>query len=521
MRKHLFFLTNNQLTAAIWNGSLAIGPTFNNDAAGWEAFTSYLAEHRNLVAQILIDLIEEDFQRENIPHVVGKNRTALIQRRLTQLYRDTPFHHASPQGREKEGRKDDRMLFSALINAELPKPWLAAIRKEKIPLAGIYSVPLLSVLLLKKLHLPAGAMLLVSHQSSGLRQSYFQDGQLRFSRLTQMSAQEPAALADTANAEIAKTRQFLVSTRQLQRDQHMNVVVLIGHDILPNLQELSPDTPTLTHRFIAPDEAQGMLGLKTVSESPLCDPVFLSLLARSGATSHYNLSEHQRFYMLWQGRTVLYFLSGVTLATGLVWTGINGMEIIDASSQSRRLEQATQASEQRYQVLMKSMPDTVANPHDMKVAVDLAEQIAQNAPSPEAMLVQVSHALDKLPQIKIDQMQWQSSETEPVAEPAAANQPPAPKLSDTPPAAALLGIPAKPIEILTITGEVTPFKNDYRTALENVKQLATELRKNKQLQVEISRPPLDIRPSVNLKGQTGKDNETASARFELKLVRKP
>ncbi|MBS0307732.1 MAG: hypothetical protein JSS58_02060, partial [Proteobacteria bacterium] len=454
----------------------------------------------------------------NIPHVIGSTRKSLIQRRLGQLYRDTPFHHAGAQGREKEGRKDDRMLFSALTNAELLKPWLAAILKEKVPLAGIYSVPLLSVLLCKKLHLSAGSVLLVSHQSSGLRQSYFHDGQLRFSRLTQLSEQDLDDMAETANTEMAKTRQFLVSTRQMQRDQHVQIVVLAAGDILQRLQTRSPDTPTLAHHFIAPGEASSLSGLRNVPESTLCDALFLTLLARSTTSPHYQLPEHQRLYTLWQTRAALYVLSAATIAAGLLWTGANVIDILDTSGKLHQLEQSTQALEQRYQALIQSMPKTVANPKEMKTAVDLADMITQNAPSPEALLVQISRALDTLPQIKIKQLHWQASETEPVNDPTGAAPPPP---ADAPPAAALVGVPNKPVEILTIEGEVIPFKDDYRSALASVNQLALELGKNKQLKIEITRPPLDVRPTVNLKGQAGNNDEAMQARFELTLVWKP
>jgi len=38
---------------------------------------------------LLVDLIEEDFRQEAVPHLLGSKRTALLQRKLEQFYRGT------------------------------------------------------------------------------------------------------------------------------------------------------------------------------------------------------------------------------------------------------------------------------------------------------------------------------------------------------------------------------------------------------------------------------------------------
>ncbi|HCN87851.1 MAG TPA: hypothetical protein DIT28_01535 [Oxalobacteraceae bacterium] len=523
MAKHLFYLTNNQLTASIWDkGVLAEGRTFDHYETGWLQFSAYLDGHRELDAFLLTDLIEEDFQRENVPHVAGGARQKMLQRRLANLYRDTPYRQASQQGREPDGRRDDRMLFSALTNAELLKPWLAALKKKSVVVAGIYSVALLSTLAFQKFGLGKQAALLVTHQSSGLRQSFFQDGYLRFSRLTPMTAWTPVAIAEIAKAEMAKTQQFLASTRMLARGAPIDIVVVIDAETVRQLMPLCPDTDGMNHHYIDLNEASQLLSLKRRADLKLCDPLFLGLLGSKRVASHYATFEQTRFRTMAQTRVAFNALSVITIASGVILTAGNVLDTFHAANKARQAEFETRGAIARHQALITSMPVTVTNPHDMKSAVDLEQMISHNAPAPTMLIAAISHALDALPQIRIDEINWQVSDVDGAAtDPAAAAPVPPVAAVDAAPSAALIGVPKKPFEIVTLEGEVVPFKNDYRTALESINRLTVDLRKNKHIQVDITRPPLDVRPSAKLESQAGNDEGLSKPRFSLKLAWRP
>jgi hypothetical protein len=521
VRKQLLYLTNNQLTAYAWvKGDLCAIREFANDATGWQAFSSYLASQQGIPAYLLVDLIEEAFQRDTIPHVLGKTRATLIKRRLGQIYRDTPYRQGSIQGRDKGGRKDDLVLFSALTNPALPKPWVDAILEQRVPLAGIFSLALLSSVLFKYFGLGSAPLLLATHQSSGLRQSYFQDGTLRFSRLTPLSDLSPDAIAETATLEIGKTRQFLASTRQLPAGALIHIVILANDNLLPALQTACRDTATVLHRLISLQEAAHLLGLKHLTNIALCDPLFLSLLGSKAPANHYRLSDQTRFYKLWQTRIALYWLSAATVATGIVWTGMSAVDVLDTQQKNRQMELAIRSAETRYRSTISTMPSSVAKPQNMKATVDIEAMIAQNAPEPIALFSIVSRALNRRPEIRIDQMQWQVRETDPAAANAGEATPPAPT-GEAVPSVALIGIPKNPFQVITIEGEVAPFKNDFRTALESVRQFTAELVKNKQVKVEVTRWPLDIRPAVKLDGNAGNEDPAIKAGFALKLVWNP
>src|SRR5204863_7319863 len=110
---------------------------------------------------IFTDLAEEDFRPDTIPHVGRGDREAVGSRRLGQMFRNTPYRHALLQGREAEGRRDDRVLYAAITNGEVLRPWLGVLERRQLPIAGIHSAAVLGSRLIEALGIAAEHALLV------------------------------------------------------------------------------------------------------------------------------------------------------------------------------------------------------------------------------------------------------------------------------------------------------------------------------------------------------------------------
>ncbi len=524
MRKQLFYLNNQQLTAYAWqSGVLARGPVFLNDEAGRADFGAYLAQAPSVPSFLLVDIVEEDFQRDSAPHVSGRARQALLDRKLVQLYRETPFRHAALQGRDKEGRKDDRYLFSALTNVDLPRAWLAVMQRHAVPLAGMYSLSLLSARLFDKLKLGAGPVLLVSHQSSGLRQSFFDGGLLRFSRLTPLFDHAPARLAEAFRSETAKTRQFMASTRLLARGVQVTVVVVASTANLAALALDMADSADVRYLPIDAEAAGKMAGAGSFDPGLDCDPLYLALLAHGAIASHFPLRDQRHFYQLLQTRIALYVASGVVAVGALGWTASDVFAVAALRSEQARLEQEAAATEARYQAVIKNMPATEFSPHNMKLVVDLEAMVTGNVPLPSAQMAEISAVLSYLPQLTVRRMHWEALDPAIALAPVDPNAgPPAPApVGDFPPPPALLGVPERTVQIVTLEGEVLPFSGDYRAALEAVEQLAAQLRRNPKVRVDVTQQPIDTRPAVRLESSAGDSAATPSAPFALKVTWMP
>ncbi|MES2324225.1 MAG: hypothetical protein V4633_18365 [Pseudomonadota bacterium] len=523
MSKQLFYLTNQEMVAYAWQGKeLSRLASYDNDDAGRARFSEMLLQYDAVPAYLVVDVIEEDFQRDTAPHVGARARKALIERRLSQLYRDTPFRHAELQGRDKEGRKDDRLLFNALTNPELPRAWLAVMQTRQVPLVGIYSLASLGQLLFDRLKLDGGSVLLVTHQSSGLRQSFFQDGQLRFSRLTPLFDHAPERLAEAFRIETNKTRQFMVSSRLMMRGAKVHVVVLANAENLAGLQGELQDNADMSYRAMSIEQARAALGAGQFDTTAECNPLYLTLLASSRVESHFPLRDQRHFYQLLQTRTALHWFSGAVLIGALAWTAMDVMAILDMRREAERMELEAVATDSRYRAIVKDMPATVVTPHNMKSVVDIETMISQNVPLPTMQMAAISTVLNRLPQLRITRVNWQAVEPSVLAapaDPAAAAVPPPP--GDFPPPPGQLGIPDKTGQVVLLEGEIIPFKGDYRAAIDSVNQLAAQLNRDPGVRAEVTTQPIDTRPSVRLENIAGATDDTVKALFAIKVTWKP
>ncbi|MDH5710160.1 MAG: hypothetical protein OEZ15_00640, partial [Gammaproteobacteria bacterium] len=74
----IFYFSGHRLTAFHWDGKKFQGAcSFEPDAEGLNKFREYLQTTVKSPARLLVDVIEEDFRIETIPHVFGKDRKAV------------------------------------------------------------------------------------------------------------------------------------------------------------------------------------------------------------------------------------------------------------------------------------------------------------------------------------------------------------------------------------------------------------------------------------------------------------
>jgi hypothetical protein len=536
--RHLLYLGSERLEAWLWESGRLSGPaSFAPTRAGVDAFLDYLEhQHPGTPALLLVDIVEEDFQRLLLPHVGGKAGRNLLERRLMQQYRETPYRQATRQGRSDDGRRDDIVLASALTNPALLLPWTEALELLKTPLAGVYSVPLLSEELADRLGLGREHehLLLVTQETAGVRQSYFHHGSLKFSRLTLPVDREGAAV--NAGTETARTQQFLVSVRLIERGEQLHAVMVAQDQELERWSGQCESGPETVYHFIPLAIAAGLAGIALRDENaPLADPMFLELLARTQPASHYRLGEDGRYYRLWRIRQALKAASAAVAACGLLWAAVNTWSYVEAQSEGGRLVQEAAGYDASYKVSMSDMPPSLAPTANMKAAVTVERLLATQAPAPIEMMSMLSAALDKVPQVQIVRLDWRVAAGGPSAsaQPAtatggvaggtrgsgmagAAAEPGAIPLPSR-----VLGIASKPPQTLRVEAEVALLPNNARGILDSMNIFAQELARNPRLTVAIERTALDISPSVKLSGRTGPAAGDKPAQFVLNLSLAP
>ena len=147
----MFLLSGNVLDAYRWRqgrGEEAL--RFAADREGVESFAAFLAQEPPDPVNVLVDLVEEEFREDTVPRLIGPDRRALIEARRRRLFSDPTYGCSLRLRREGGGSRNERMLFTALTRPEKLEPWLQAIARNRVPLAGIQSLPLLTEQLLRQ-----------------------------------------------------------------------------------------------------------------------------------------------------------------------------------------------------------------------------------------------------------------------------------------------------------------------------------------------------------------------------------
>jgi hypothetical protein len=516
MSRRVLFLAGGRLAVYHWSGGELLEPLwFSADEDGLTEFALYLAHSPHDPVYLLVDVVEEEFREESIPHVVGGDRRSLLRTRLNRLFRDPTYSYAVVQGREPDGRRDDRVLFTALIRPDLLSPWIGQISKHKIPLAGIYSLPIVSETLIKRMPVDSDHALLVTLQSSGgLRQTFFNRQRIKLSRLAMMPPGETPGGASYVLGEIEKIRRYLNSLRQLPHDSPLDVYVVGNGHLLSDITRQSPDSLTTRHHLFELDEVAEMAGMKAPYGSEYSDRIFAHLLAKKRLPNQYAPASQTRHNTMYRARVGMIAASVVVVILSLFISVSNVVESVIAAGDTVSASQQTAFYDERYEIARKRMPKIPAEPQDIKSAVEMAEKLRAYKTTPRAMVVTLSEGLTDFPNLMLDSINWMAS-TNP-DKPMGGREQRA-NVRQRSNAVAGNSDGAQLYQLALINGHVDPFNGNYREALAMVRQFAaTLLALPEVLAVDVVELPLDIGSDSALTGNT--EGQTGKAPFALRIV---
>ncbi|MDD2914076.1 MAG: hypothetical protein PHP70_02025 [Gallionella sp.] len=494
----LLFLSASQLHAQVMTGGkITVRHEFGNSNEGREAFTAFL-QTAKYPSYLLADLIEEDFRLETIPHLSGRNRKALLQRKFDQYYRGTLFRQATLLQRQKTGRRDDEMLFSALTNMALVIPWLEIMQAQHIPLAGIYSVPQVSTPLLGD-YFPDHLLLISWEKSAGLRQSFFNKNRLQISRLTPVSA--GASFQDTVAKELGRTCQYLKSLSLLPEGQVLDVRIIGHRDDLAELQSRLPADADIRYDLADIEEVAGQIKLDFNFIDSDANQIFLHVLAAKPPKTHYAQTVHMHDFTLWQLRHILNRLSGAVLVGSLLWGTTNIILSNDTVNASEALRIQTQIALNEAQQITQALPGTRIPAADMKTSVSIMRRLDKYPSTPQAILKPVSMVLDHFPQIELNNFDWRMNGSGPDTNDAAVSTGQIPDTGTT----------------ITIKASLHGFVGDYRAALAYLDRFQRELGAT-GYQVTVMNRPLDVSSGGTITDQ--REAPEKALDFSLQLIRK-
>lgn len=537
-RRILYFSENNLQAYQLINNACVLLKTFNNNEADIEDFEKYLLSDKNVPICCLVDTLQEEFHSLTIPHVLGKDRQHLLNNRKKRLFDRIDYTYAVIQGRESSGRGDDKVLFAALSNLELLQPWLERILAHKVPLTGIYSVPLLSHVVLKSL-MPTKHCLLVApssplntHASYGLRQSFFIEQALQFSRLSALTDFD----AHTIVEQIKKTERYLINSRLMPHNEKLGTLLLNNGQISGVEQAKFDDT----YEVLSLESIAQKLGL-SISNHPLyLHHLIIHYLATHRVKNQYARIQEIRYYLY------RLFNRGLKIAAfGLVaWSAMLASSSLyqswkvwlNASKTSAQIE-LTRAELARKRA---ELPQLTTDIVMIRNVVDVGRYLQSQQLSPQVILQAISEVLKKSDelsesqkeQLQIERIEWGTGENLGLIFEGEAPKEVAPPPPPPPPTRNAFGQaslssriapqPVKPVvteyvEAIRVHGKIEPFDGNYPQARALFSQVIQLLNQQKVWTITPLVAPYNITPKVRVQGSSNAPKTAPQAPFAFEI----
>ena len=510
--KHLIYFTTTEHTVYRWSrGSLEFEGRFAADEQGVAEFREYLRDRRRALFYVLADIAGEDFHEDQIPYLRGNDRQMIIQRRLAQRYRDTRLAATLSLGVITGERRNERLLLASFTNTQQFTPWLDALAESGSRLAGVYSTPLLAPALAKRLGARGGRAIVVTLDRAGLRQSFVDQGRLRFARLERTVEMGPEALAPFVRSEMLRLVTYLTALRALPREgppvQVMVVAPAGQHRVFE--QALVSDARLSFHTVDAAQAAKAV-GLRHAPEDALAESLYLHLAVRQRPSEQFARSEDRRSFLLWQLKRGVLAAGALGFAACALFAGATWLDVMAERDQVALQKREAALAGQEYQRITTGFPVTQTSTDNLRATVVEFRKIAERTASPEPSFIYLSRVLEQFPQMEIDNLIWSVGKSGEQQRDIAGAKPAA-----APEAAGEVS------EIVEISGRVNATqRSDYRAITAQVQEFAETLRSGAAFQLLRTQLPFDVSSDGTLTGDIGTSDSGEAPRFTIVLARK-
>jgi hypothetical protein len=522
VRHLLYFTAEDHYLYRSEGKKLELEATFAGGDQGLAEFTERLRGQRGALYAVVADLAGEDFHEDQIPLLRGGDREAVLARRLAQRYRDTRLAAALSLGFVAGAdRRNERLLLASFTNTQQFGPWLDALEDAGTRLTGVYSIPLIAPLLADKLN-ARGRTFVVSVDRAGLRQSFVEDGKLRFARLERTGEMEPQALATFARSETLRLAQYLSTLRTLPRDgAPIQVLVVAPEGQRAVFEQTLVSDARLVFRTVDLREATRAAGLAAMPAGAGAEALYLQLAARKAPREQFASREDRKRFFVWQLQRGVVAAGALGFAACALVAGYKWLDVLAVRDRAGQQQRAAQNAANEYQRITRGFPVTHTSTDNLKAAVVEFRRIAQGTASPDAAFAHVSAVLERFPQVEIEAINWSVGKP---AERRAAGATPTKPAAPAPAAAPGAEPRSEDSVILEVTGRINATqRNDYRGITAQVQRFAAAFG---PAGYEILRTqlPFDITPEGTLTGDIAASDiggETGEApRFIVLLAKR-
>ncbi len=390
-------------------GQLIHDAKFSDEDVGYTNFRNYLTEQTLSPITLLVDTVAEDFLVESLPHVSYYDRKGFLNRKSLQHFRSLEYRSSSVVGREPGGRKNDKVLFSALTKNQIVEPWIRVLLQEEVPIQGV-TTPAFALCKVAEHYelLSSKDTLLVNWEATGIRQTFVSNNRMMFSRLTQTSAVTNDELVSDIMATCRQSKEYLerigLTKFGEQLDLHIITPQLDNEEFHEHLGEglfrkIEHHRPA---EMIAPDHYHGSDSSKTALI--LC----LDWGVRHGQLANrYASPPVLRFNDLWQVRRIIYI---TCVASVLISAGIFMPLLLDATRRSARIDSLMEQIlpiQLQYDSLTAEFPATPIPSEAMQLAVSNYQLFNEQIRNPIELMRAVSAVVARFPSVTLSSVEWE------------------------------------------------------------------------------------------------------------------
>ena len=386
------------------------------------------------------------------------------------------------------GHASEAAVLAALTRSEVFAPWLDALAAAELALAGVYSLSLLTPSLLRKLGIGAQPCLLLTIQDQSLRQSYLENGELHFSRLTPLHNSSIGGIAQTFSSEALKLQQYLVGQRLIGRKQPIKAYLLAHASARKAIENSCVDSEALSFTVLDIEDSARKCKLKTLPTDTHCEPLFLNLLATDPPRAQFANDDQRHGYHLWLLRSVVRRVASLVLLSCLLLAGKQLFDALRIENEVAVLASETRLTRQRYADIVKTFPPIPTTNENLRRVINRYLDLERNSASPAYLYREISLALERAEWVDLEAIDWQAGKPQSPSAPGGVN---------------VVSSELQPVDqetaivrgTLRLDGDSNP-----RQVLAVFNRLVAALRAKPQLEVEVLQQPFDVESGKSLKG---------------------
>jgi hypothetical protein len=503
MKRLLYCLENTISIIHKQNHTLDLIATYENNTAGLKSLEEYLKQSVKIPIHILLDVIDEEFFHESIPHVFGKDKHQVVKRSAERLFRQNHgYYYFQNQGREKEGRRNDKILLSGLTNYAHLQAILDLLHCYQIPIVTIWSLPIISQKLIPILKLEKKSLLIVSLQNAKmLRLTFVHNGLLSTSRLASIyhgGELQSEEFSQELIKEVEQTQKYLTNKRLLGFNEAIHICVIVSDHDYNYLKEKISNFKRNDYRIISTVNIEQYLKIKN-NNIPNTLSVFSELCFKENIfKNHYTTTKEKKSYFSYLYKKILlnssYLLFIISIIVAQYFFSQGEKFYNKTDYINKEVDEKNNYYVQNYLPLEEKFQDAVIM-HSAVQASNELKRNKKNSPLDFYILLSKSYAQSGLDSIKFTQINWYFDITKKPNKNSGSSDP----MTGNEDLSMISDDNSNVRPVAIIQGELPLYDNQFRNAVLQLDILTQALESQEQIKkVTVNKYPIDVRPTQKL-----------------------